>query len=852
MASNVGSAFLAIFPVFNGFRKAVDKEIQGATGSAGKTFNQGFTKAGASAGQGFTQGFTTNSKDVGIASLKTLEAQVRSTTQANSRARLAEQDAIGKVNIAQAAYNATIGKYAAGSVQSVKATENLASAQRKAVAAGETAKGTFSAMTLAQGNLKKATEDSSNTVQKQSSVFSGLGSRLGSSISDGFGGAMKTVVGLVGSGITAVTGLAAAGATAVGVTIGAALTAGFSRLTTIETAQAKLKALGNTSQDIAEIMKNANDSVIGTQYSLADAVTAAAAATAAGIKPGQDLYKYLKLQGNAAAVAGVDFGDLGLVMNQVQSQNKAYTQDLNQVASRGIPIYQSLAKVYGTTQAGLRDLLQQGGVDAAHFRAALELNVGNAADEIGKTTVGSFENMKAAFTRFGAALLAPAFPAFAKVFNSVRDALDKTAKVLQPLIEKYAPKIASAFQPFVDTIGPAVSQLISDITDAANSPEGQKWFADMGKALKDIGGSLKDAMPSLLLFLETTGKLTAAGLLLAAQMAPSWIHGAAQISDAFSSVSANIATALSKISDGTFWDTVLAEFGNGATQIQAFLTPPEGGWLKGFENGGEQISVWWSQLLAAAGNGWTQLTGMFANGWVQITSAFANGWGQITAGFSNGWLQITGAFANGAAQIGAFAAGLWANVTGAFANGWAQITTGVSTAWANITGAFSRGAGQIGNFFATMQSRIVGAIGNAGSWLINTGRDVVQGFINGIAQLAPTIGRAFLNLVPEFIRGPFEAALGINSPSKVFFDNGVYTGQGYIDGIKSITGGVKNAVTAMVSVPTTSAPSSSASGSGAGYGNVYVDKIVAPDQNPVVSGRIMSREFLRNMAGVAA
>lgn len=852
MASNVGSAFLAIFPVFNGFRKSVDKEIQGATGSASKTFNQGFTKAGASAGQGFTQGFTTNSKDVGIASLKTLEAQVRSTTQANSRARLAEQDAIGKVNIAQAAYNATIGKYAAGSVQSVKATENLASAQRKAVAAGETAKGTFSAMTLAQGNLKKATEDSSNTVQKQSSVFSGLGSRLGSSISDGFGGAMKTVVGLVGSGITAVTGLAAAGATAVGVTIGAALTAGFSRLTTIETAQAKLKALGNTSQDIAEIMKDANNSVLGTQYSLADAVTAAASAVAAGIKPGQDLTKYLKLQGNAAAVAGVDFSDLGLVMNQVQSQNKAYTQDLNQVASRGIPIYQSLAKVYGTTQEGLRDLLQSGSVDAAHFRAALELNVGNAADEIGKTTVGSFENMKAAFTRFGAALLAPAFPAFAKVFNSIRDALDATAKAVQPLIEEYAPKLAKVFGPFIDSIGPSVTGFINDIIDAAKSPEGQKWFADMGDALGDVADALKDALPSLTDFLGATLGLIAAGLLLGAKMAPAWINGAAQISSAFATVDKNITTVTNKISDGTFWDTVFEKFSNGWDQLQTILTPPDGGWLKGFENGGDQISTWWGQVLIAAGNGWSQITGVFANGWNQIAQVFSNGGVQIGTFVSTLWANITGSFANGGVQIGTFVSGLWANVTGSFANGWAQIVAGVSGAWSSITGSFSNGAKQIGDFFSGLYKTISDAVSGAGSWLVQTGKDVVQGFINGIAKLAPTIGRAFLNLVPEFIRGPFEAALGINSPSKVFFDDGVHTGQGYINGIKSITGGVKNAVTAMVSVPTASAPSASSSGSGAGYGNVYVDKIVAPDQNPVVSGRIMSREFLRNMAGVAA
>jgi hypothetical protein len=99
MSSNVGSAFLAIFPVFNGFRKAVNKEVQGATGDVGRTFNQGFTRvaqsSGSAAGRGFSQGFTTNSKDLGLASLKTLEAQVRTTTRANSRARLQEQDAIG-------------------------------------------------------------------------------------------------------------------------------------------------------------------------------------------------------------------------------------------------------------------------------------------------------------------------------------------------------------------------------------------------------------------------------------------------------------------------------------------------------------------------------------------------------------------------------------------------------------------------------------------------------------------------------------------------------------------------------------------------------------------------------------
>jgi TP901 family phage tail tape measure protein len=38
-------------------------------------------------------------------------------------------------------------------------------------------------------------------------------------------------------------------------------------------------------------------------------------------------------------------------------------------------------------------------------------------------------------------------------------------------------------------------------------------------------------------------------------------------------------------------------------------------------------------------------------------------------------------------------------------------------------------------------------------------------------------------------------------------------------------------------------------GSGAGGGNVYIDTIVAPDEDPVVAGRMMGREFVRVMAG---
>jgi hypothetical protein len=150
--------------------------------------------------------------------------------------------------------------------------------------------------------------------------------------------------------------------------------------------------------------------------------------------------------------------------------------------------------------------------------------------------------------------------------------LDSFAKVLKPIVEEYGPKLQAIIQPVADSIGPAFATFFGDLQKAAASPEGQKFMADMGKALKDIGGALVQALPSALKFTEQALKLVAAVSLLAAQAAPSWIHGAQQIMDFGSQVASNLQTAFSSISDGTFWAQVGAKLQNGLNQIGAFFT----------------------------------------------------------------------------------------------------------------------------------------------------------------------------------------------------------------------------------------------------------------------------------------
>lgn len=102
-----------------------------------------------------------------------------------------------------------------------------------------------------------------------------------------------------------------------------------------------------------------------------------------------------------------------------------------------------------------------------------------------------------------------------------------------------------------------------------------------------------------------------------------------------------------------------------------------------------------------------------------------------------------------------------------------------------------RGFNRVRDTVTGWKDKLVSALSGAGSWLVSAGRDVVQGFINGIKSLAGTIGSAFLDMVPGWIKGPFKKALGIASPSKLFAEYGRNIGEGLIAGVGSMEDAVQ-------------------------------------------------------------
>ena len=241
--------------------------------------------------------------------------------------------------------------------------------------------------------------------------------------------AAKAVGGALAAGLSAalVAGIAAATAAVAAAVAGIAYTfqKGFERSVSLDTATYKMKALGKTTAETAAIMKSALDSVKGTQYGLDQAATVAAAATAAGVKPGQSLTTYLRLVADTAAVTGRSLEDMGSKFNSIQANNVAFLGDLRELGDAGIPIFEALQKEYGVSGAELKKMVDRGEVDAQRFLNAMESAVGGAALVMGDSFTGSVANLNAAVSRIGQALIKPIFSGSSNWIKGLTNELGK-------------------------------------------------------------------------------------------------------------------------------------------------------------------------------------------------------------------------------------------------------------------------------------------------------------------------------------------------------------------------------------------------------------------------------------------
>ena len=280
----------------------------------------------------------------------------------------------------------------------------------------------------------------------------------------GAGGGMGGILAGMGSGGIAALGASIAGAGAAAAGVGASLKMGFNRLSDIQSSKAKLRGLGYGKGDVNTIMDNALTSVKGTSFGMGEAAQTAAGAVAAGIKPGKQLEGMLKSVSNSAAAAGVGMDEMGSIFNKVVTSNRAQSEELNQVADRGIPIYQSLGEVMGVSAGEVKKLASEGKIDYATFQKGMEKASGNVAFEQGNTVQGAWSNAKAAMGRVGAGFLGGK-DGEGGIFGKLAPAINGLISKMGPL-ETAAGNLGEKFGGVVSSIGETIGPVFSALGQA--------------------------------------------------------------------------------------------------------------------------------------------------------------------------------------------------------------------------------------------------------------------------------------------------------------------------------------------------------------------------------------------------
>lgn len=276
---------------------------------------------------------------------------------------------------------------------------------------------------------------------------------------------------------------------------------------------------------------------------------------------------------------------------------------------------------------------------------------------------------------------------------------------------------------------------------------------------------------------------------------------------------------------GIFFDTVFGGGGKISSVIQGFVDYLSAQWQK-IADFTREI---WPQVQEAIGHV-VEVIKVILRVWINTVMALWRAWGDdllriaktmfnyIKDSIDNAIRFIQNLIRTVLAIINGDWGKAWEGIKGMASAVWAQILNVIRTAinlaksilggvlstiaqmwsgaWSGIRDKVGEMLNAVIDFLVALPGRILAALVSVPGMLIQMGKDLIQGFINGITEKAKDIAGAITSPLKGAINLG-KSILGIGSPSRVFFEFGVNTIQGYINGLKDREQTMRQALTSM-------------------------------------------------------
>lgn len=555
------------------------------------------------------------------------------------------------------------------------------------------------------------------------SELGGIGETGGKKASKGFLGGMGGVIGGVGKVALGAVGIVG------GAIAGMAIAGGVSRALNIEDAQAKLSGLGHSAKAVEGIMNNASASVKGTAFGLGDAAAVAAGAVAAGVKPGQDLERTLKLMGDGATIAGSTMGEMGAIFNKVASSDMVQGDVLAQLGDRGIPILQLLGDEMGKSSAEVKKMASAGKIDFATFQNAMEKGMGGAALKSGETFKGSLANTKAALSRIGETVVVPFLGLMQQGMGAVIPVLDSINTALKPLMASFGAWLGSVMPPLIDGLKSAFASL---------GPVFAAIGTVVGPIFTEIGGGITAMIAA---FKDGEDDVTSSGLsgvfesigVVARNVADVVATGWETLGPSIMALIPQILELVSSISPlGLIFQMVapflpmiaemLMQIMGAAAQLLGVLIPLVQSIIS-------QLMPVFMELVASILPPVIAIVGMLVAAIGPLISIL----GPILTGVINALMPVVitvfGLIQTVITTVLGVVQGIIGAFTSALSGDWSAFWDSIFSIYSTILGGIATFAAQ---FFGELPGKILGALGDLGGLLLGAGGQIMKGLLDGL------------------------------------------------------------------------------------------------------------------------
>jgi len=138
-----------------------------------------------------------------------------------------------------------------------------------------------------------------------------------------------------------------------------------------ESSTVSFEVMLGSAQKARTVMQNLNQFSIETPFNPTEVMAAGRSLLAFGVQA-ENLTPMMRMVGDVASGVGMNFNELSQIMGKNLTQGKVQTEDLMQLAGRGVPIYAELAKVFNTTTDNIRNLASSGSIRFEHLQQAFQ------------------------------------------------------------------------------------------------------------------------------------------------------------------------------------------------------------------------------------------------------------------------------------------------------------------------------------------------------------------------------------------------------------------------------------------------------------------------------------------------